>query len=321
VVKRAGLPIKVRAMRRTLALAAALLAFPASASAGQLQISSGIRDGNRTYVMRGQRVLVEGARPFADAGFATASVRWRGHKVGSTRSRLRGSRGQEGGISLHFTARRTGRYTVSVRVFKAADPQHPAAAKSLAARSIQPKAHSGSRGLSVRLLQRGLRSSAYVAPLNGRFDAATGRAVLAFRKVNRMARTQSADHSVFARLFRGLGGFTLRYPGAGKHAEFDWSRQVLVLARGGRPERIYHASSGKPSTPTVFGHFHFYSKTPGTNSKGMVDANYFVGAYAVHGYAEVPPYAASHGCIRVPIPNAASIYSWIALGDSIFVYR
>jgi lipoprotein-anchoring transpeptidase ErfK/SrfK len=96
---------------------------------------------------------------------------------------------------------------------------------------------------------------------------------------------------------------------------------VLVLASGGAPERIYHASSGKPSTPTVFGTFHFYSKTPGTNAKGMVDSNYFIRGYAIHGYHEVPTYAASHGCIRVPVPNAYSIYSWISLGDTIYVYR
>jgi lipoprotein-anchoring transpeptidase ErfK/SrfK len=53
----------------------------------------------------------------------------------------------------------------------------------------------------------------------------------------------------------------------------------------------------------------------------MVDSNYFIGGYAIHGYHDVPTYAASHGCIRVPIPNAASIYNWVNLGDRIFVYR
>ena len=37
----------------------------------------------------------------------------------------------------------------------------------------------------------------------------------------------------------------------------------------------------------------------------MVDSNYFIRGYAIHGYAEVPTYAASHGCLRVPIPDAA----------------
>jgi lipoprotein-anchoring transpeptidase ErfK/SrfK len=70
----------------------------------------------------------------------------------------------------------------------------------------------------------------------------------------------------------------------------------------------------------VFGTFHFYLQTPGTNAKGMVDSSYFIGGYAIHGYADVPAYAASHGCVRVPIPNALQIYGWIDIGDPIFVY-
>ena len=53
---------------------------------------------------------------------------------------------------------------------------------------------------------------------------------------------------------------------------------------------------------------------------GMVDSNYFIGGYAIHGYASVPNYAASHGCLRVPIPNAVSIYNWIDIGDPIYTY-
>jgi hypothetical protein len=310
-------------MRRTTVLLAALLALPATAHAASpraIQVASGIQDGKLTYVLKGQRVLIQGARPFADDGFVTATVSSHGRQV-VARAKLRGKAGALGGVKLHFTARRTGTYRIAIRVFKAADPQHLVAGKLIAVHSVDPRIHSGSHGLGVRLLQRGLRSLAYVTPLNGSFDAATGRAVLAFRKVNNMARTMSADHSVLSRLFRHQGGFTLRYPKAGKHVEFDWSRQVLVFAQGGAPVRIYHASSGKPSTPTVFGSFHFYSKTPGTNAKGMVDSNYFIRGYAVHGYAEVPPYAASHGCIRVPIPDAASIFAWIQIGDPIFIYR
>ena len=94
-----------------------------------------------------------------------------------------------------------------------------------------------------------------------------------------------------------------------------------MFADHGRPQMILHASSGKPSTPTVFGTFSFYSKTPGTNSEGMVDSNYFIRGYAIHGYADVPTYAASHGCIRIPIPDAAMVFRWVRLGDRIFVYR
>jgi hypothetical protein len=310
-------------MRRITVLLAALLLLPAAAHAASpraIQVAGGIKDGNRTYVMKGQRVLLQGARPFADSGFVTATVTSHGHQV-VARAKLRGAVSALNGVKLHFTAKRTGSYRIAIRVFKDSDPTHLVAGKVLTVWAVNPRVKFGQGGLDVRLLKEGLRSLAYVTPLGGSYGDATGRAVLAFRKVNGMARTETPDHSVFAKLFRGQGGYTLRYPKAGQHLEFNWTRQVLVFADGGKPVRIYHASSGKPSTPTVFGTFHFYSKQFGTNAKGMVDSSYFIGGYAVHGYAQVPPFAASHGCIRVPVPDAASIYNGISLGETIFVYR
>jgi hypothetical protein len=311
-------------MRRILALTAALFVLPSAALAAppsKIHLSTGIRDGHRVWVMKGQRVLVQGARPFAEPGFATAVITRNGHNVTDTRSPLRGAAGAPNGVTLHFTAKRPGTYKIMVRVFKEPDEVNPVGAALLAVHVIKPKAHLGSHNKSVRLLQKGLRALAYVTPVNGRYDDATGRAVMAFRKVNGMQRVEGVNQQIFKKLFRGKGTFKLKHPKAGKHVEFDWSRQVLVFAKGGKPVRIYHASSGKPSTPTVFGTFHFYSKTLGTNAKGMVDSNYFIRGYAVHGYFDVPPYAASHGCIRVPIPDAASIFAWISIGDPILVYQ
>ena len=113
-------------------------------------------------------------------------------------------------------------------------------------------------------------------------------------------------------------------PGVGEvlHVEADLSRQVIALINpGGKVFKIIHTSSGKPSTPTVLGTFHFYSKTPGTNAKGMLDSNYFIRGYAIHGYPEVPNYAASHGCLRIPNANAAFVFGWVSIGDRIDVYR
>jgi hypothetical protein len=186
---------------------------------------------------------------------------------------------------------------------------------------VRASARPGSRGAGVRALQRRLSALGYLTPVSGAFGASTARAVLAFRKVNGMSRNSFAGRAVFRRLERGGGGFKVRYPDAGKHVEFDWSRQVVVLANGARPIRIVHASSGKPSTPTVFGTYHFYSKTPGFNSKGMYYSNYFVGGYAIHGYASVPPFAASHGCIRIPIASAIAVFRSITLGERISIYR
>jgi peptidoglycan hydrolase-like protein with peptidoglycan-binding domain len=183
------------------------------------------------------------------------------------------------------------------------------------------QAGAGERGLKVLLLQRALLREGFATPVTGYYDDATSRAVLAFRKTNEMGRDGYAVKEVFAMLMRGEGSFKLRYPKAGKHVEFDWSRQVLVLARGGRPYRTYHTSSGAPATPTVFGSYRFYLQTPGTNSKGMVHSSYFIGGYAIHGYPSVPSYPASHGCLRVPIPNALAIFEWIDIGDPIFTYQ
>jgi L,D-transpeptidase catalytic domain/Putative peptidoglycan binding domain len=183
------------------------------------------------------------------------------------------------------------------------------------------QAGAGERGVKVLLLQRALLREGFATPVTGYYDDATARGVLAFRKTNGLGRDGYALNDVFAMLMRGEGSYRLRYPKAGKHVEFDWSRQVLVLARGGRPYRTYHTSSGAPATPTVFGSYRFYLQTPGTNSKGMVHSSYFIGGYAIHGYASVPKYPASHGCLRVPIPNALSIFNWIDIGDPIFTYR
>jgi lipoprotein-anchoring transpeptidase ErfK/SrfK len=84
--------------------------------------------------------------------------------------------------------------------------------------------------------------------------------------------------------------------------------------------RTYTTSSGAPGTPTVQGSFRVYRKDPGTNAKGMVRSSYFIRGYAVHGYVSVPAYNASHGCLRVPIPDSAAIFDWLRLGDRVYVY-
>ena len=119
---------------------------------------------------------------------------------------------------------------------------------------------------------------------------------------------------------RGQGAFAIRHPEHGRHIEADLSRQVIALIAGGKVRRIYPVSSGKPSTPTLTGAFRVYLKTPGTNAKGMVDAAYFTGPYATHGYASVPTFAASHGCLRVPVGDARSLFTWIRDGTRVDVY-
>jgi hypothetical protein len=266
-------------------------------------------------------VVVTGTvRPFVQGQTVLVEVLRHGKVVSRQRAAIRQGSGGRGRFSARVRAHHTGFLRIRAR-HKATAQQAAFKSKSKRVQVVFWQAGGGARGTKVLLLQRGLLSLGFAVPVTRYYNGGTSRAVLAFRKTNNMARNGYASHTVYSLVFRHRGRFKLRYPRAGRHVEFDWSRQVLVLAKGGRAWRVYHASSGKPSTPTVFGTYRFYSKTPGTNSHGMVNSNYFVGGYAVHGYASVPPYAASHGCIRIPIPNSRQVYDWIPLGMRIFVYR
>jgi L,D-transpeptidase catalytic domain len=186
---------------------------------------------------------------------------------------------------------------------------------------VNPNVGPGTRGESVRLLQSELDVLHYAVPLSGVFDEGTGRALIAYRKVLGLERVPSAGRYIFERLERRAGSFPVRYPRDGRHVEADLSKQVLAeIEPGGHVRTIYMMSSGKPSTPTVIGSFQVYLKTPGVNSEGMVDSNYFIRGYAIHGYPEVPNYAASHGCLRVPIPDAPAIFGWVQTGTRVDVY-
>ena len=184
-----------------------------------------------------------------------------------------------------------------------------------------PALHRGNRGKDVKIFNRVLDKQGYVPSRGRKFTQRTGRAVLAYRKVHGMAKTMRGTSGMFKTLAAGRGTYKLKKPGAGKHVEVNVGRQVMVLADNRKARRIYPVSTGKASTPTVRGHFRFYRRQPGYNSIGMYYSVYFHRGYAIHGYRSVPArYPASHGCVRSPIPDARSIYNWVSIGMSIYVY-
>jgi len=228
--------------------------------------------------------------------------------------------GRGGGFSASFTAQGVGILKVQAVHAKTAQ-QRTLKAAPFHVTVLQRAAHAGERGLAVRFLQNMLAAKGYVVGQRNVYDARTARAVLAFRKMTNMARTTSASEGVFQALQRGKGAFPVRFRSHGRHVEGDLTHQVLALiGNGGKVERLYPMSSGKPSTPTVLGSFRVYNRTPGTNSEGMVYSSYFIRGYAIHGYYDVPTYAASHGCLRVPIPDAIPIYNWVRYGTPVDVY-
>jgi peptidoglycan hydrolase-like protein with peptidoglycan-binding domain len=289
---------------------------PAEASA-KYKLARGLVTQKMRYYAPSQQVVLRGrVAPAVPGEVLTLYAIRRGKASKKVRRKVRAG----GRFEFRFKVGKPGRLRLVVK--HAASPAQPAfRTRARRITVVDWQSGVGDRGLKVLLLQRALLSEGFATPVTGYFDDATSRGVLAFRKTNGMGRDGYAAKEVYAKLFRGEGAFRLRYRKPGKHVEFDWSRQVLVLAKGGRPYRTYHTSSGTPATPTVFGTYRFYLKTPGTNSKGMVHSSYFIRGYAIHGYASVPTYPASHGCLRVPIPNALQIFNWIDIGDTIYSYQ
>jgi peptidoglycan hydrolase-like protein with peptidoglycan-binding domain len=287
------------------------------AGAATVKLQRGLATQKMRYYAPHQQVVLRGRVTPAVPGEVLTLYAIRGKKASKTvRRRVKAG----GRFEFRFKVGKPGRVRLVVK--HAASPAQAAfRTASKAITVVNWQAGAGERGVKVLLLQRALLSQGFATPVTGYYDDGTARGVLAFRKTNELGRDGYATTEVYGKLLRGEGAYQLRYPKAGKHVEFDWSRQVLVLAKGGRPYRTYHTSSGAPSTPTVFGTYRFYLKTPGTNAKGMVHSAYFIRGYAIHGYASVPNYPASHGCLRVPIPNAAQIFNWVDIGDPIFLYE
>jgi hypothetical protein len=287
------------------------------AGAAKYKLHAGLATKKMRYYAPFQQVVLRGRVTPAVAGEVLRLYVIRGKKKTKTvRRRVKAG----GRFEFRIQIAKPGRVRLVIK-HKASATQAAFRARDTSIDVVDWSAGAGEKGVKVLLLQRGLVEQGFSSPVTGYYDDATARAVLAFRKTNDLGWDGYATSDVYARLLRHRGAFQLRYPKAGKHVEFDWSRQVLVLAKGGKPYRTYHTSSGKSSTPTVFGTYHFYLKSPGTNAKGMVDSSYFIGGYAIHGYVDVPSYPASHGCLRVPIPNAASIFAWIDIGDAIYLYE
>ena len=296
-------------VRLAVTAATSALALPAVAHA-QLSVQvEGLQDGKRPALQR--TTAVGTLSPFVPGDWVRVQFVRGGKVVEGQRVAVR----EDGTFSLRSPRLgQPGRYGVRVRTAAGAE----AATERFRLRF--PSLGRGDRGFAVRVLHRRLRRQGYPAPRRGRFTAATGRSVLAFRKVNRMAWTWRASPEVLERLLRDRGAFRLRHPRAGRHVEVDLERQVMTLAARGTARHTFHISSGTPSTPSDPGHFRFGRRVPGYNARRMLDSVHYNRGEAVHGFHSVPRYPASHGCIRVPIPDARFVYDWVRLGMSIYVY-
>ena len=227
--------------------------------------------------------------------------------------------GSAGRFVVRFPIRDVGTYRVRAR-FDAPDLL-PAVRTTNPRTTPMPDLHQGARGPFVTLMEQRLRALHYhLTAADRRFDFRTSDAIMAFRKVQRMPR----NHSVTDALWRALANPKRINPRSGAdgfHIEIDQRRQVVYTVQDGHVRAIIHTSTGKPSTPTYDGTFTVSRKIAGYSPHRLYYPSYFDGNRAIHGWPDVPPYAASHGCARVPYWTARWIYGLARIGTRVIVYH
>jgi lipoprotein-anchoring transpeptidase ErfK/SrfK len=182
----------------------------------------------------------------------------------------------------------------------------------------------GATGPEVRELQERLVELGYwLGEPDGVFGTGTRHAVVAFQKANQVGidgvagpQTRDALESADRPAARSE---------AGRVVEVDLDRQLMLIAVDGRVEHVFDTSTGAQPGTTPPGRYQVFRQVDGYDHGPLgtlYRPKYFVGGVAVHGYPEVPPYPASHGCVRVT--NAAMDWLWrtgmLPIGQPVWVY-
>ena len=224
-------------------------------------------------------------------------------------------------VRIKLDTRRVANYTVRVETVPAEGYRR--VTRTLRTRVLLPRLAYGVRGAAIADLGRRLRALHYAAPAGAAFDSRMRDAVYAFQKVHGLPRTGVVD----SRFWSALAAAKMprpRYAGPADHLEIDKGRQVLLVVRGGRVALVVPTSTaGLPGTFTPVGRFSVYRKVVGFDPSPLgtlYDPMYFTGGYAIHGNPSVPPYPASHGCVRVPMWIAPFLYATTPYGQTVDVY-
>lgn len=320
MIRRLALPVAIAGLLALPAVAAAApkaeKAEPAPTATVKIDVG-GLHGGSAPIW---STVPVNGTvSPYIPGEKVEVTFYFNGHRLVARNVAVSKGPGDTGTFEDSVILRKNGKYAVSAH-HKATPELGGDTTVRKSWRVSFPSLHPGECGKVVKGFKQELAAMGYVSGGGSCFNGRLGREVLAYRKVNDMDRTQKAGAGLVKSVFSGRGGYQPKYPNAGEHAEVPLGKQVLVLIKGGKPFAIYPVSTGKPSTPTITGHYTFYRQEPGYNSEGMYYSFYWHNGYAVHGYHEVPTYAASHGCVRTFIADQPRIYEQLHYGESIFVF-
>jgi hypothetical protein len=236
----------------------------------------------------------------AAAGSLTVRVLLNGRTVGRRAGRL--PTGTPGALRIELVSRPRPGYLGARRIVSA----------QIVARSLSL----GARGPSVRVLERRLAELRYaLRGADAVYGPDTFEAVLAFQKVHGLPRTGRVEPWLWRRLARAGVPRAAR---AGDYIEVDKTRQVLFDVRGGQVTQILHVSTGATGN-TPLGTWSVYRKVPGFDWV-LWYPMYFKGGFAIHGYPSVPAYPASHGCVRIPMWVAPTLFGAHGYGTTVFVH-
>jgi peptidoglycan hydrolase-like protein with peptidoglycan-binding domain len=234
---------------------------------------------------------------------------------------LRVSRTYPHGARIVLDTARTNTFRVAVTSIPR--PGFARVGRTFSTRLFLPTLRPGASGPTVARLVASLASLHYAVRRTGSFGAELVDSLYAFQKVQGLPRTGIADPATW----RALAHPRLarpRYAAPASHLEIDKARQVLFVVRGGRVALIVPVSTaGIAGYFTPVGRFAIYRKVTGFDPSPLgtlYDPMYFTGGYAVHGNPSVPPYPASHGCVRVPMWIAGYLFATNSYGETVYVY-
>jgi lipoprotein-anchoring transpeptidase ErfK/SrfK len=186
-----------------------------------------------------------------------------------------------------------------------------------------PTARQGARGPLVAWMERKLAAISYQpGAVDGAFDARTAEAVMAFQKVEGLDRNGDATTAVWTRLISAERPTPLK-DATGNRVEVDLTRQILFVIRDDAVGMTVPIASGRQGLRTPTGTFRAERKLPYWRQSALgllYKPVYFHGGYAIHGSYSVPPYPASHGCVRVSVATMEVVYPLIPLGTRVDVY-
>jgi N-acetylmuramoyl-L-alanine amidase len=218
------------------------------------------------------------------------------------------------------------REAAELRIEVEAVPQrgYEALARTLRASLVPPRLAYGTTAPAVAELARRLAALRYAVPsLSSTFTSDLVQSVYAFQKVTGLQRTGAADAAFWSRLETASVPLP-RYSQPADHIEVDKARQVLFVVRDEKVALISPVSTaGIAGYYTPTGRFAIYRKVVGYDPSPLgvlLDPMYFVGGYAIHGNPSVPPYPASHGCIRVPNFVIDRLFRSEPYGETVYVY-